>query len=348
MRKLNLIAFLTLVFTSIFCLGQVKFYEGDFKTPITNLSSLDFNSEKGIALTLAIDEQFKKYDKVCIEFQYSYLGPFDGTQGTWKENEWRPFNTTYTRCYEPGSKSFADKYGEDKSLKFFLVMNEHFKEHPYLFEGDWVRDRFEKYAFRVVVNGYFAKGEYAQYNEYSERVDYKTKYEYSKSYFISDEIHFQHDEKYEEMKKEKKLKEETEAYYQKLDDAIAGLKDYYKLNNTGLTGNNQWSYIQNYLREASEYAHIDSTGYFAYQDFDGLKSRYTELRIKYANFVTTEIWMKYVIARNHLLDNYNFKGLKALEEKLIQIKEEKRHKQLTEKLEGMEDGATIVKTIMEY
>lgn len=349
-RFMKTILLLSLFFLAgIYAQSQIKFYEGDFKTPITNLKELDLHYEKCYGITIPLDAEFKKYDKIGIYMVYCVREDYEDSTGNYDKNAWHEVNAANEYVYKPKSETFKDNYGTQKFLKLYLVKNEAFTDYNHLFYGGWFREYFHKYKFKIIVAGHFADGTYSEYDSYSGRLENKTRYSFSKNLYESNDFTFRADEAFIQEQKDKRLAEKKQNYTNTLGRIVSDLKDYENLDAGDYHEKNLWEDIYRSLEFASEYTYIDSVGYYAYMDRDGLKSRYYSLRTSYAPFsVKSVAWIKYIIVRNYLLDNYRFDDLKAIEEKLIQIKKDKRQKDLYVKLEGQEEPEKIMEIIQGY
>ena len=193
--------FLVLAFNSY---SQIKFYEGDFKTPISDVKSLEYTSEKGIAITIPIDATFKKYDRVYMNFEYRLADDYEGPKkDNWKDGEWISCGRANQYYYEPKSATFKDNHGGERYLKLYLVKHENFTDFSHIFYGGWFREHFKEYKFRIVLSGYFADGTVTEWDDYSDSFKTRTKYKYSKTYLNSGDIQFVHDEVYIKEQEEK-------------------------------------------------------------------------------------------------------------------------------------------------
>lgn len=350
MKKIAFIyTFLVLAFSAQ---SQIKFYEGDFKTPQKDLTALIFTDKKGIGVTIPIDATFKKYDRVWVSFQYSFQDGYEGDKGNWKPGEWMSVSPSSEYKYHPKSPTFKDNHGGKRLMKYYLAENESFTDFASIFRGDWMRGRFDRYKFRLVVGGYFEDGTYTEWNDYSDSFDTRTKYKFSKLFLTSEDLIFDVDNEYLEEQANEKLNEEKEKYKNAMNSAANTMTSEDLYNPTmSYYRTDALKSIEYRLSEAAKYTHIDSSGFYAHADFENIKSRFFSIRGKYdIPFVPTRnhVLESYYIARKHYMSSADFKGLKLLEEKLLQIKADKKHKTLKEKLIDKTDAQEIIDIVMSH
>ena len=344
----TIVCLYTFLILSFMAQSQIKFYEGNFKTPISDLSSLDYSSEKGIGISIPINSTFKKYDRVYITFQYRPKESRD----KWKEDEWMSCNTANQYRFEPKGANFADNYGGKHYIKLYLTKNDNFTDLQHIFYGGWIREYFQEYKFRIIVSGYFEDGTVTEWDNSSESFQTRTTYAFSKIFTTSPDLLFDVDNAYLNEKADKKKKEDEEKYTRAMNNAASVMtsEDLYHPN-MSYDRTDALKSIKRSLSEAAKYTHIDSSGFYANEDFDGIKSRFSSIQSKYdIPFVPTRnhTLEAYMIARGYYMDKIDFKGLKELEEKLLQIKADKKHKTLKEKLTDLEDPEKIIQIIMEH